>query len=400
MAAVDRRVSALVTSADSAMDRPDAGRVVRVAFALDSMAIGGTEMNMLKLASRLDRSRFPLVVYYNRGGPLLPKFEALGVPLRQVGLRSLKSPSALSAVGRVRRWLREDKIDVLHSHDVYSNILGALAVTPANGARLIVSRRWGARHYGLALRAGNRLAYRRAHLVLANSQGVARSLHDEEGVPARRIVVVHNFAEATAFRSDTPGERAELRARLGVPQEALVVGCIANLRPVKNQAMIVRALAEIPRSGSAVHLVLIGEGPSRSMLQGLASGLGLADRVHLVGQIPEAAHYHRAFDVSVLASLSEGFPNTLVEAMAAARAVVATNVGGIPDAIADNETGFLIAPNDLAAFANALERLLGDPVLRFRMGAAGREFAAVHFHEGAVMPRLERVYAYLRDAMP
>ena len=143
--------------------------------------------------------------------------------------------------------------------------------------------------------------------------------------------------------------------------------------------------------------MLIGEGPSRSDLEALAQQLGIADRVHLVGAIMDASRHHIAFDVSVLSSVSEGFPNTLVEAMAVGRPVVATRVGGVPDAVVEGETGYLVAAGDVLAFADRLAALLADPMRRARMGAAAAQIARRQFHEAAVMPRLEAVYRRLRD---
>ncbi len=367
-----------------------------MAFSLDSMAIGGTELNLLRQATHFDPDQISLTVLYNRDGPLLPQFVAAGLRLERLGLTSLKSPAVLGTVRRLRRWLGEERIDVLHAHDIYSNILGALTVTRGGPTRLIVSRRWGLTHYPAHFRLANRFAYHRADAVLANSEGVAASLRQEEGVPDGRIVVVPNFADAAVFGPERPGERAALRLALGVPEPALVIGTVANLRPVKDQATLLRAVAALPVGAQPVHAVLIGEGPNRSGLEALARQLGIAGRVHLVGAILDASRHHRAFDISVLSSVSEGFPNTLVEAMAAGRPVVATRVGGVPDAVREGETGFLVAAGDHVGFAARLERLIADPALRARMGRAGHALATSQFHERAVMPRLEALYRRLQ----
>jgi glycosyltransferase involved in cell wall biosynthesis len=369
---------------------------IRIAFSLDSMGIGGTELNVLRLATRLDLRRFSLVVLYNRDGPLMPQFEAAGLRLHRLELTSLKSPQAVGAANRLRSWLQREEIDVLHAHDIYTNILGAMAVPRAGNTRLILSRRWGATQYPRLLTTVNRFAYRRADLVLANSDGVATSLQMEEGVPADQIAVVSNFVDTSVFAPGAAIERATLRARLGVPLDALVIGTVANLRPVKDQATLLRAVASLPTSIPPVHVVLIGEGPSRPDLEGLAHELGITGRVHFVGAIMNAFRYHHAFDVSVLSSVSEGFPNTLVEAMAASRPVVATRVGGVPDAVREGETGYLVPTGNYVAFAERLGRLLTDPHHRAQMGRAGYEIAIHQFHEASVIPRLERIYRQLK----
>lgn len=373
-------------------------RTIRVAFSLDSMAVGGTEMNMLKLARALDRTRFSLQVFYNRGGPLLSEFAALDIPLRQIGLRSLKSPAALGVARRLSAWLREGRVDVLHTHDVYSNILGALATTPRGRTRLVVSRRWGVGQYSKSLSWGNRFAYLRADVVLTNSESIAASLRKDEGVPAARVVVAHNFVEPEAFEEGDEAERLALLARLGVPPDALVIGSIANLRAVKNHELAIAVLASLPTLPQPVHLVVIGEGPARTRLEALAQQLAVAARVHLVGSFDEAWRYHRAFDVSLLCSTSEGFPNTLVEAMAARRPIIATSVGGVPDAVIDGVTGFLVPPSDELAFRERLLQLLADPVLRKGLGTAGYAVALQRFHRSSVMPVIEQLYGSLPDS--
>jgi glycosyltransferase involved in cell wall biosynthesis len=359
------------------------------------MSIGGTELNMLRLASRLDPDRFSVVIAYGREGNLLPKFEAAGLRLKQFEFTSLRSPRAIGTVRRLRSWLKSEQIDVLHTHDIYSNVFGALAVSSGDSTRLIMSRRWGIGQYNRLLETGNRLAYTRADLILANSNQVAVSLRNDEGVREDRIVVVHNFVDEAVFAPEMAAKRTEFREAFGVPPDALVVGTIANLRPVKDQATLLRAIAALPAGIPPVHVVLIGEGASRRDLEQLAGQLGIAARVHLIGAILDASKYHHAFDVSVLTSVREGFPNTLVEAMAAGRPVVATRVGGVPDAVIEGETGYMVEAGDHAAFGERLARLLTDPDRRERMGRAGYEIAARHFHEAAVVPMLEGIYRRL-----
>ncbi len=365
---------------------------IRIAFCVDNLSLGGTELNMWRLAERLDRHRFDLVVLHGRDGPLLPQLRDLGVRTEAIRIPSFKSAASFAAARELRAWLARERIDVLHAHDIYSNVLAALALTPRGPAGLIVSRRWGALHYGRALRWANRFAYARADAVLANSDGVGASLHVDEGVAPGRIVVVPNFGDERLFIQPDPAARAALLEPLGVPADALVVGSVANLYPVKDQGTLLRAVAALPPLPRAVHVVLIGEGGERGTLEALARDLGLGSRVHLAGSIPDGGRYQRAFDVSALTSLSEGFPNTLVEAMAAHRPVVATRVGGVPDAVVDGETGFLVEARDHLALADRLGRLLGDEGLRARMGAAGAARAAQRFHPDVVLPLLSGIY--------
>ncbi|MBI3792001.1 MAG: glycosyltransferase [Gemmatimonadetes bacterium] len=363
---------------------------MRVAFAVDNLGIGGTETNLVRLATRLDRARFPLVVTYARGGPLLATLEAAGIPTFQFQPPSLRSLALPGAVRAFRRWLAAERIQILHAHDVYSNVFDALCAPPGGPVRLIVSRRWGLTQYGRLITWANRWAYGRAARVLGNSTGVGDSLVTDEGVPRAKVVVLPNFADDAVFAQ--AGDPRALRTELGLPLDAPVIGMVANLHAVKNHALLLDAVAGL---AGAPHLALIGEGPEREALVAQAARLGIADRVHLLGSRPGAGRFHAAFDVSCLTSRSEGFPNTLVEAMAAARPVVATDVGGVRDAVQDGVTGLLAPSGDVERVRAHFARLLGDPALRTQMGAAGLAHARAEFHADAVMPRLERVYREL-----
>lgn len=368
---------------------------VRVAFGITLMDVGGTELNAVRTAERLDRSEFePLVVSLSERGPLLDRYRSAGIEVASFRVGSLTAPSALREARRLYHFLRERRIGVFHCHDVYSNVFGAPVARLARVPAIIASRRWMHRLEDRRLELANRAAYRFADCVLANSGAVAQRVRDYDGVAAHRVVEVSNFVDECAFRPLPPRARAALRGELGVPSDALVLGCIARLVPVKGHATLLRAVAALAPRWPSLHLILVGDGVEREALDRLAADLQIEDRVHFAGQRPNTPNLHALFEVSVLASLSEGFPNSLVEAMAAARPVVATDVGGNPDAIRPG-TGLLVPPSDPTALAAALHRLLGDEQARARMGEAALQRARSEYHADAVLPRLESIYRQL-----
>jgi glycosyltransferase involved in cell wall biosynthesis len=170
---------------------------------------------------------------------------------------------------------------------------------------------------------------------------------------------------------------------------------MARLDPVKDHATLLRATASLRATGRRVHLVLVGDGETRGALEQLTDRLGIRDAVTFAGEVRDGQNHHRAFDISVLCSLSEGFPNTLVEAMAGARPVVATAVGGTVDAVVDGETGVLVAPGTPEALTAALERLLDDPEARARMGRSGHERARRLYDAQHTVATLEGMYDQL-----
>jgi glycosyltransferase involved in cell wall biosynthesis len=275
---------------------------------------------------------------------------------------------------------------------MYSNLFAVPWARLARAPVTIASRRWWYSLPSARLRMANTVAFRMAHSVLANSPQVGQSVRQADGVAPDRIRVVTNFASDHAFTVLPSDVRTELRRDLGIPEGRIVVGCVGRLVPVKDHATLLRAFAVTLTSNPNLHLLIVGDGPCRASLAALADNLALGSAVTFAGQRLDTLNYYQLCDVSALASESEGFPNTLVEAMAARCPVVATNVGGNVDAVIDGGTGYLVPVGDVKAFADALDRLVRSPSLRSTMGAAGLDRAETNYRASAVIPSLEGMY--------
>ena len=242
----------------------------------------------------------------------------------------------------------------------------------------------------------NRVAYRFAHRVLANSPRVGELLCATEGVSAERVSVVANFVDEAAFQPPSAEERSALLCEIGVPPDTPIIGIVANLRPVKDHASLLRAVALLRSRWPNLALVLVGDGECRAPLQELARELNINRQVFFAGRRPHHPNLHHLFDVSVLCSRSEALSNSILEAMAAGNPVVATDVGASGDAVLDGATGLLVPPADPPRLGEALERLLSDPELARDMGEAGRERAQAHYSAEAALSSLEELYFGLR----
>jgi L-malate glycosyltransferase len=368
---------------------------VRIAYCLDTMQIGGTELNAVRTAERLDRSRFEIsVISLQPDGPIAERYLAAGIPVHPYRLQSLYAPDSVRQGVRLMRWLRRERIEILHCHDLYANLFAAPWGRMARVPTVITSRRWLEPLPNRQLEIANWLMFRVGHRVLANSPAVAESLVKTDGVSPAKVITLSNFVGEGAFAALPSTTKTQLRAEFGIPADAVVVGCIARLSPVKDHPTLLRAMNQLCRTWPQLHLILAGDGESRVDLERLATQLGIRDRVHFTGFRPHEPNLHHVFDVSVLTSLSEGFPNSLVEAMAAGRPVVATAVGGNVDAVRP-ETGFLVPAGAPSELASAIERLLSDDSLRLRMGAAARDVARREYHAASVIPSLEQLYLKL-----
>lgn len=373
-------------------------RRIRVAYCIDSFAIGGTELNAVRTAEALDPDRFELsVMYLQAHGPLRSRYERLGVRMQHFPIPNLYSPRTAVQGMRLAGLLRRRDVDIVHSHDIYSNIFIAPWVRMLTGCKIVASRRWWYEAPRPELVKVNRWSYRLAHRILANSSGVAGLLVREEGVPPEKIVEIPNFLASDAFESAEEAVRVAQRRAWGLPDGVFASGMVARLAPVKNHILILRAMAQLD---ARFHLVIIGDGPLRAELEERARQLRIESRVHFAGEVVSPRNLHQFTDVSVLCSVSEGFPNSVIEAMAAARPVVATPVGGVTDAVKHGVTGFLVSTDDPAPLADALRMLEADPQLRSRLGQAGCEAARMKYRQEIVIEKLSSLYETLANRRP
>lgn len=368
----------------------DARRRLRIAYCLDSFAIGGTELNAVRTAEALDPHRFELCVFFLRDhGPLRSRYERLKVQMTHVPIRNLYSPlTALQGI-RLAWQLRRAQIDIVHSHDVYCNIFVVPWARMLSRCSVIASRRWWHDVPRRELAMVNRWSTSLAHRVLANSSALAGLLSREEGVPPAKIVEIPNFLAPSAFELVDEAACLAQRAAWGVPERAFAVGIVARLSPVKNHVLLLRAMAQLD---GRFHLVVVGDGPCRADLVNRARQEGIEHRVHFVGEVVSPRNVHQFFDASVLCSLNEGFPNSVIEAMAAAKPILATPVGGVNDAVTDGVSGLVIPADDPLVLAAALRLLESDPLLRARLGAAAREVVRVKFSQERVLQSLTSLY--------
>jgi len=374
-------------------------RRIRIAFCIDNAGVGGTELNALRTSCRLDRQLFDVrLVCLQQNGPLLARFREHDIPVLTLPLGRLYGPRAIQQGRRLARFLASERIDIVHSHDVYDNIFATLCARAVRTPVVIASRRWWHQVPRPVLRVVNRQAYRLADCVLANSPSVGKLLVEHEGVHADRLAIIPNFVDEHAFDAPNREERTRRRAKLGLPTEAFIVGCVASLQPVKDQECLILAVASLRRRWPALHLALIGDGVSRPALEALSRRMGVSDVVHFTGVQPNEPNLHHLFDVSALCSLNEAFPNSIVEAMAAARPIIATHVGGIPDAITDGETGRLVRPRSPESIAGVLEQLMRSPEGARRLGAGAQERARARYHGDRVIAQLEGLYERLLEA--
>lgn len=336
---------------------------------------------MSELIRRLDPSRFLVhVVCFRRQGAWLPLVEAAAHEVVEFPLRSFKSPQTLAAMRAFTMWLRNRRIQVVHAGDRYANIFALPAAALVGVPGRIGSRRELAPpDQTRAHRTAMGLAYRTAHLVVANSSAAAAILRDE-GVPASRIAVIPNGIEVATFpqRHHRDGHRT--------------VTMVANLRPGKGHEVLLRAMSIVVRHVPDARLQLVGDGPLREPLERFARQLRVHYCVDFLGHCDDVPAVLASSDVSAFPSWSEAFPNGLLEAMAAGLPVVATATGGMVELVDHGRSGLLVQPGDARALAAAIVDLMEQPALADALGRAARAVVETRYSFDRMVGAFSQTY--------
>jgi glycosyltransferase involved in cell wall biosynthesis len=380
----------------------DATAPAKVAYVIGTLDPGGAEGQLVALATALDRRRFiPTVYCVSSPGALSGPLVAAGVPVRSFGLRGLpvwRRPIAVGRrIGDLVGALRRDRPDIVHGFLFHGYVLGALAGRWAGAPVVVASRRSlgnfkrGRPHYRAAEVVVNRLT----SLVIANSEAVRADTRLRERLAAERVIVIHNGLELSRF--DRPPD-PELRRRLGADKASVVVGVVANFIPYKGHRFFLDAWAEVVARVPDAVALLVGDGPGRPDIEARAGALGLLPSLRFLGSRLDVPDILSAVDLLVHPSLEEGFCNAILEAMAAGKPVVATAVGGNPEAVVDGETGLLVPPGDGRALAAAIGWILDHPEQAAGFGRAARRRVAERFELSRMVRQYETVYDRLLAA--
>ena len=347
-------------------DRSIAAAPLPVMFVITSMPVGGAETLLVNLIRRMDRTRFaPELCCLKSPGPLgeimaqeIPTFTNL-----------LSSKWDLQVLGRLTRLFKKRGIAAVVTVGAGDKMFwGRLAAWRA-GVPVVLSAIHSTGWPDVIGRL-NRMLTPLTDAFIGVAAPHGRYLIDEERFPAHKVRVIANGVDVDRFNPSVDG--SPIRRELGLSPTRPVAGIVAALRPEKNHAALLQAMAIVRRSVPEASLLVVGDGPERSTLESLTRKLGLEQAVHFLGNrsdIPEAL---AAMDVFVLTSHMEASPVSILEAMATGKPVIAPRVGSIPDSVADGQTGFVTEPGDVEAVAARLVELFLQPDRAAAMGKSGR----------------------------
>jgi glycosyltransferase involved in cell wall biosynthesis len=294
----------------------------------------------------------------------------------------------LGAAWRLSRLIKRLGPDIIHAHDPHGVAMAALALSMSTQLAkppLVASRRVD---FHLKNNSMSRWKYRQVDCFICASEAI-RQMLVADGVPAARAVTVH---EGIDLERVDAAPAAKLHEELWLPHHAPIVGNVAALVPHKGQRHLIEAAALVVRQVPDARFVIAGEGELRPALERQIKEHHLEKHVLLAGFRPDVLSLHKAFDIFVMSSVTEGLGTSLLDAMACAKPVVATAAGGIPEVVAEGETGFIVPPRDHQAMADAIVQLLKEPALQERLGTAGRARVRDRFSADRMLRDTLRVY--------
>jgi L-malate glycosyltransferase len=343
---------------------------------------GGSERQALQLARLLDEDgtyNVKLACLEKNGVLLDDDVTARFDEIPDFPLTSFYDTNMAKQIRRFARYLRANRIDLVQTHDFYTNIFGMIGARIARVPVRIAAKRETGMRSG-AQRFIERRAFAAADAVVVNSE-IVKNYLASSGVPGGKLEVIYNGIDHGRFNGLST-DRETLLHEFGLPadRDLTFVTIVANLRSsVKNQEMFLRAAKRIAEKNVDTRFVIAGEGERMRLITSMARDLDIADRVFFLGRCSRVPDLLAISDICSLTSDSEGFSNSIVEYMAAGKPVVATDVGGAAEAVVENETGFLIPSDDDEALADRIGRLIDDRSLRVRLGRAGKQRVAERF---------------------
>jgi len=317
--------------------------------------------------------------------------------------RKIRWRDDIVAFLKLYRLIKKEKPDIIHTHMAKAGTLGRLAGIVA-GVPIRIHTFHGHVFQGyfnpLATKLFiiiERVLARFCQRIVTISPAQYHQLcYDYKIAPRDRFVLIPlGFDLAPFLNSETQAGR--LRKELDIPLETYLIGIIGRLTPVKNHRLFFRAAREVLKREPEVKFLVIGDGELREELNAFVKKLGIEEKVIFLGWRRDMDLIYADLDVVVLTSINEGTPVTLIEAMASAKPVVATRVGGVPDVVKDGVNGILVPPEDAAGLAQGMLKLLKDKGLREDFGRAGREFVRERFSQDRLIMDMENLYTSVLD---
>jgi glycosyltransferase involved in cell wall biosynthesis len=367
----------------------------KVFFLLDSLNVGGTETQAVELARRISTAGYHVTLGCLRAqGPLLEKLRGSDVTVCEFYPQGgIDSPAGLYQMLRLSWFLRRERFEIVHTHDLWSNLIGVPAARLA-GVPAIVSSRRDLAHFDW-YQGKRRVWLRRVQnlsgAVVANATPIRDALIAEDGFAPAKVRVIHNGLDIEKFH--VPRERERLFPGAG---DAKLIVLVGNMHTdVKGHPWLIDAAKTVVQDVSSARFVLVGDGDQRAAFEKRVATSGLEPNFMFMGRRSDVAKILACCDIAVLPSRAEGLSNAVLEYMAAGLPVIASRVGGNAELVQDGVTGLLVPSEDSSALAAALIKLLRDPVLARQTAENGHEFVVQNFSFERLVYAIDALYSEL-----
>lgn len=371
--------------------------MLKILHLRSSTSLGGPEKQILRVAKPLRQEGFKLalLVLYRRKGampslhPLVAEARRQELPAEQV-LDSHRLSFQL--IGHIAGKLKEGQFSLLHTHEYRGDLVGGIAAKLAGIKAVAVVRGYTDRTLALRLyKVLDLLALRFFTKVITVSKHL-RSQVLSAGLPEQQVVTIYNAIDAEAFAAKASLGSLGLRERLGIGDQQQIVSIVGRLSVEKGHRYFLEGAKQVLSSLPETRFLIVGDGPLRKELERLTFSLGIDGAISFLGYQREVAALMSISDVLVLSSLKEGFGNVLIEAMALAKPVVATRVGGVPEIVRNGETGVLVPPKAPERLAEALLYLLRNPEEGKKLGERGKAVVVQEFNIETMAHKIAEVY--------
>ena len=365
-------------------------RKLKIVHLVTSLEVGGAQHNMLLGLPNLDPSRYKhILISIMDRMQMKQQFQKADIEVYSLGL-SKKTDLAVAL--RLRSLLKSIRPDILHTYLIHGNVLGRI-VGRLVGVPTIIGSELTIGQAGRLGRFATKLTNPLTDAVEVNSETGGKSVSADLGVPKSKIEVVLPGLDLDAFSVTV--QQSTVRTELDVEDSEHLVLFVGRLRPVKGVEYGIRAFAKALEQNPNMKLALVGEGDQRNQLESLSTELGIENNVRFLGARKDLPNVFSACDSVIMPSLNEGFPRVAIEAMASSKPVIATRVGGVPEAIIDGQSGILVPSKDVEAMAKAIVNIATNSELSNRLGLAARQRTEQRFTASNYVARLDEMYTRL-----
>lgn len=364
-------------------------RKINILHIVEDLNIGGVEELVRIIVTGLDREKYNIhICCIEEGGQTAQELMAAGIKVDILGLKSYHN---LFNILKLVKYIKERKIDIIHTHMYFASSFGRIAAILAK-TPILISTSYS--NYFEYKRRNILMEYFLANFtdrIIAASNSIKEFTVKQQKISPDKFTVIYDCASSDKFSKNI--DSISIKKDLGIELDYSVVGCVARLDVVKGIAYLIQAASEVLRRIPKVKFLIVGDGLLRKELEELSINLGIKDKIIFAGSRRDIPEMLSVMDIFVLPSaLREGCPLAILEAMAMSKPVIASRLGGIPEEVQDEKSGILVPPKDSLALAEAIQKLLSDKNLAKDMGKIGRKIFEDKFSKEIMLKKIESLY--------